>query len=81
VQKNFFNGLDALHLVERVFELRRWTVKVFQLRNALRLEFFKELGYLDFRFPSIQWRNTYPNLDKLHEKLMQRQSFIDSLPK
>ena len=39
------------------------------------------LGYLDFRFPSIQWRNTYPNLDKLHEKLMQRQSFIDSLPK
>ena len=38
-------------------------------------------GYLDFRFPSIQWRNTYPNLDKLHEKLMQRQSFIDSLPK
>ena len=39
------------------------------------------LGYLDFRFPSIQWRNAYPNLDKLHEKLMQRQSFIDSLPK
>jgi len=39
------------------------------------------LGYLDFRFPSIQWRNTYPNLDKLHEKLMQRQSFIDSQPK
>jgi glutathione S-transferase len=39
------------------------------------------LGYLDFRFPQIQWRNTYPNLEKLHEKLMQRQSFIDSLPK
>jgi len=39
------------------------------------------LGYLDFRFSSIQWRNAYPNLDKLHEKLMQRQSFIDSLPK
>jgi glutathione S-transferase len=36
---------------------------------------------LDFRFPQIQWRNTYPNLEKLHEKLMQRQSFIDSLPK
>jgi glutathione S-transferase len=39
------------------------------------------LGYLDFRFPNIQWRNTYPNLEKLNEKLMQRQSFIDSLPK
>ena len=39
------------------------------------------LGYLDFRFPEIAWRNTYPNLDKLQAKLMQRQSFIDSLPK
>jgi len=39
------------------------------------------LGYLDFRFPHIQWRSAHPNLDKLHEKLMQRQSFIDSLPK
>ena len=39
------------------------------------------LGYLDFRFSSIAWRDKYPNLEKLHEKLMQRQSFIDSLPK
>jgi glutathione S-transferase len=39
------------------------------------------VGYLDFRFPAIQWRSTYPNLDKLYEKLMQRQSFIDSMPK
>jgi glutathione S-transferase len=39
------------------------------------------VGYLDFRFPTIPWRSTYPNLDKLYEKLMQRQSFIDSLPK
>jgi glutathione S-transferase len=39
------------------------------------------VGYLDFRFPAIPWRSTYPNLDKLYEKLMQRQSFIDSLPK
>ena len=38
------------------------------------------VGYLDFRFPSIQWRETYPNLDKLYAKLMQRPSFIDSLP-
>jgi glutathione S-transferase len=39
------------------------------------------LGYLDFRFSDIDWRCTYPNLDKLQAKLMQRQSFIDSLPK
>ena len=39
------------------------------------------LGYLDFRFPEIAWRSAYPNLEKLHAKLMQRQSFIESLPK
>ena len=38
------------------------------------------LGYLDFRFPDIDWRSPYPNLAKLHEKLMTRQSFIDSKP-
>ena len=38
------------------------------------------LGYLDFRFPDIDWRGSYPNLAKLQDKLMQRQSFIDSTP-
>ena len=38
------------------------------------------LGYLDFRFPEIDWRGGYPNLGKLQDKLMQRQSFIDSRP-
>ena len=38
------------------------------------------LGYLDFRFPEITWRNSYPNLAKLQEKLMQKQSFIDTRP-
>ena len=39
------------------------------------------LGYLDFRFPQIDWRTPYPNLQKLFEKLMQRQSFIDCIPR
>ena len=39
------------------------------------------LGYLDFRFPQIDWRSSYPNLHKLYDKLMQRQSFIDCIPK
>ena len=39
------------------------------------------LGYLDFRFNEIDWRTSYPNLTKLHEKLMQRASFSESLPK
>ncbi|MGE0098881.1 MAG: glutathione S-transferase N-terminal domain-containing protein [Hydrogenophaga sp.] len=38
------------------------------------------LGYLDFRFPVIDWRSTYPNLSRLAEKLNQRQSFIDTRP-
>ena len=38
------------------------------------------LGYLDFRFPDIDWRGSYPNLAKLQEKLMQRPSFADSRP-
>lgn len=38
------------------------------------------LGYLDFRFPDIAWRDDHPNLHKLYDKLMQRQSFIDSRP-
>jgi glutathione S-transferase len=38
------------------------------------------LGYLDFRFADINWRESYPNLAKLFEKLSQRQSFIDTAP-
>jgi len=38
------------------------------------------LGYLDFRFPSLDWRTPYPNLDQLHQLLMQRQSFQDTAP-
>ncbi len=38
------------------------------------------LGYLDFRFPGIDWRSSHPKLGVLYEKLMQRQSFIDTKP-
>ena len=38
------------------------------------------LGYLDFRFPQIDWRTPHPNLAKLAEKLAQRPSFADTLP-
>lgn len=38
------------------------------------------LGYLDFRFPDIDWRSSYPNLAKLHEKLVQRPSFTETVP-
>jgi glutathione S-transferase len=38
------------------------------------------LGYLDFRFPEIDWRGDYPNLAKLYDKLSQRPSFQDTAP-
>ena len=38
------------------------------------------LGYLEFRFPQIEWRNDHPNLARLQDKLMQRASFIDTRP-
>jgi len=38
------------------------------------------LGYLLFRFPHIAWQAQHPNLDQLYQKLMQRSSFIDSIP-
>ncbi|MBN8493565.1 MAG: glutathione S-transferase N-terminal domain-containing protein [Burkholderiales bacterium] len=38
------------------------------------------LGYLDFRFPAIAWRERHANLARLADKLAQRQSFIDTKP-
>ncbi len=38
------------------------------------------LGYLDFRFPDIDWRAAHPNLAKLYDKLSQRPSFVDTKP-
>lgn len=39
------------------------------------------LGYLDFRFPDIDWRTPYPNLARLADKLALRPSFADTLPR
>jgi glutathione S-transferase len=38
------------------------------------------LGYLDFRFPHIDWRTAHPNLNKLADKLAARPSFVDTAP-
>ena len=38
------------------------------------------LGWLTFRFPELDWRGQYPNLARLHDKLMQRPSFADTQP-
>jgi glutathione S-transferase len=38
------------------------------------------VGYLDFRFPQIEWRKRHLSLARLSDKLELRQSFIDSAP-
>ena len=38
------------------------------------------LGWLDLRFPEIDWRATHPNLKRLHDKLSLRPSFADTQP-
>jgi glutathione S-transferase len=38
------------------------------------------LGYLDLRFPELNWRSKYGNLQRLDEKLQARPSFIATMP-
>ena len=38
------------------------------------------LGWLAFRFPEIVWREDYPNLARLFDKLSERKSFKDTVP-
>lgn len=38
------------------------------------------LGYLDLRFPELDWRSQYGNLQSLDEKLQARPSFASTLP-
>jgi glutathione S-transferase len=38
------------------------------------------LGWLAFRFPQIDWREDYPNLGKLYDKLSERVTFKDTVP-
>lgn len=38
------------------------------------------LGYLDFRFPEIDWRRSQPHLSELYDRIMQRPTFRDTTP-
>ena len=38
------------------------------------------LGYLDFRYPQLDWRGDHVNLQRLYAKLAARQSFVDTAP-
>ncbi|WP_025041875.1 glutathione S-transferase [Nitrosospira briensis] len=38
------------------------------------------LGYLAFRFPQIDWRDTFPNLADLSDRLEKRAAFMETVP-
>jgi glutathione S-transferase len=38
------------------------------------------LGYLEFRFPDLDWRRTHPNLSELYDRLLRRPTFKDTMP-
>ncbi|WP_233237412.1 glutathione S-transferase [Bordetella sp. LUAb4] len=38
------------------------------------------IGYLELRFATLDWREGHANLARLYEKLMTRNSFIDTVP-
>ena len=39
------------------------------------------LGWLSFRFPQLDWRSAHANLARAMDKLSERQSFIDTVPR
>lgn len=74
-EKTLFRGLEAL--AEALGE-NTWF-----LGNGMNLADIAcgcTLGYLDLRFPEIDWRTAHPNLARLHDKLMTRASFKDTVP-
>lgn len=74
-EKTLFRGLEAL--AEALGE-NTWF-----LGNGITLADVAcgcTLGYLDLRFPEIDWRTAHPNLAKLFDKLMTRASFQDTVP-
>ncbi|MDD4882071.1 MAG: glutathione S-transferase [Gallionellaceae bacterium] len=38
------------------------------------------LGYLDFRFPELDWRRSQPHLSEYFDRIMQRPTFKDTVP-
>lgn len=38
------------------------------------------LGYLGLRLPELAWRTEYPNLARLHDQMMKRPSFKNTVP-
>lgn len=69
---------EALRAMARGLDERQWCAS-----NRLTLADVAvvcALGYLDFRFPEIAWRDAHPNLADHFERMSARPSVVDTAP-
>lgn len=74
-EQKVFRGLEAMS--EDLGEKRFCTGETMNLAD---IAVGCCLGYLDFRFPEIQWREAHPNLARLAEKLFAMEPFRQTVP-
>jgi len=75
-EQKVFRGLEAMS--EELGEKKFCTGETMNLSD---IAVGCALGYLDFRFPEINWREAHPNLAKLAEKLFATEPFVATVPK
>lgn len=76
-EKTLFRGLEALS--EALGE-KSWFLDNSTSLSLADVACGCTLGYLDLRFPEIDWRTAHPNLARLAEKLASRPSFMETVP-
>lgn len=74
-EKKVFRGLEAM-----AAEMGDKTWCTGEFFNLADIAAGCALGYLDLRFPEIEWRRAHPGLAQLADKLSQRSAFKDTLP-
>ena len=71
---------DALAAMDRGLGDKPWCAPAVHITLA-DIAVGCALGYLDFRFPELDWRERHPNLARLlDDKLMQRPTFAETAP-
>ena len=74
-EQKVFRGIEAM--AEELGDKSWCTGEFFNLAD---IAVGCALGYLDFRFPEIEWRRGHANLAQLADKLSQHASFKDTMP-
>jgi glutathione S-transferase len=78
VDRNIVKATSGLEAAGKALAERNWcNDERFTLAD---ISLGVALGYLDFRFPEIEWRAQHPNLARHHEKLAARPSFLETAP-